>query len=458
MQDEQNTLHAAFTAHQRGDYALAEEQYKAILEINKQSIAALTNYGVLLAQLKRSAEARAHFEAALKITPNDVGLLNNLGRLTLDQGDIEAAEKLFRKAFARNKTDVTTLGHIGLIKSCLSDLADAEKWYRRALEIDESADWVSYNLSVNLLAQGRFDEGWPLHEARFSKRWDARPVNAPELPFPPWRGENLVGKSILVIGEQGLGDEIQTVRYAASLAAAGASKVTWACKPTLVSLFASIGEVDFLPLSPGMSVNRHDYWVLSMSLPYRFHTAVSTIPETVNPYLRAPTIRTGVIPQSDMLLKIGLVWKGSKQLKNDINRSASLVDFKLLLELSSIKAVHFFSLQKGEGESDAREADGRGELVDLSGELHDFANTAALINQLDLIITVDTAVAHLAGALGKPVWIMLPHFGTDWRWMTKSETSALYPSARLFRQPRPGRDWSSVIAQMRRELISRPGA
>ena len=441
MQTQDEKLQAALAAHMNQQFVQAEQDYLAVLEADPRSAQALMHLGILLAQTGRQALACERFSAALKITPNNVALMNNLGRLLLDMEQMEQAESMFRKALARERENATTLGHIGLAKTRKSDHAAAEQWYRRALLQDGSADWIRYNLALNLLGDGRYEEAWPLHESRFSAQWRDRPVQAPAMPFPRWQGEAIQGKSIVVLPEQGHGDEIQFVRYAAYLKTLGASRVTWLCKPPLVALFSSIEGVQVLPYAAGMQIAVHDYWVMAMSLPYCCRTSLDAIPAAGQSYLP----RAG-----DGQYKVGLAWQGSKGLRNDHHRS--LPQLAPLLVLGEIEGARLYSLQKGEAEQQAREAASLGKLVDLGSSIENFDDTAALIRQLDLVITVDTAVAHLAGALGKPVWVMLPFTGTDWRWLHQTEQSPWYGSMRLFRQPRPGGNWPTVIAQIARQL------
>jgi hypothetical protein len=452
MNDQHEGLRAAMTAHMNGQYAEAEQGYCAIIEMDKQSVEALMHLGILLAQTNRPTQAEEKFAAALKLAPNDVFLLNNMGRLLLDQQLVAQAEVMFRKAMARDRNNATTLGHLGLAKSRGQDFAGAVQWYRRALAIDEASDWIRHNLSLSLLAQGQFGQAWPLHESRYSDRWPHRPVQAPELPFPRWQRESLAGKSIVVVSEQGYGDEIMFVRYAAKLLESGAAKVTWLCKPSLAPLFSSINGVEIIPFSAGMGIQRFDYWVMAMSLPDCFQTTLESIPSNGTPYLFAPA-QAGhlIIPGVDTSYKIGLVWEGSKAMRND---QRSLPSFEPLLKLNRVEGVRLFSLQKGAAEDAAKHAAALGQIIHLGGLIDNFADTAVLIAQLDLVITVDTATAHLAGALGKPVWIMLPFVGTDWRWMHHSTLSPWYASARLFRQPRPDGDWSKVIEQIVKQLAA----
>ncbi|HWW99201.1 tetratricopeptide repeat protein [Collimonas sp.] len=451
MQNQEEKFRAAVAAHMDKQYAQAEQDYLAILATDGRSVPALMHYGILLAQTGRAAEAYEKLSAALKITPNDVALMNNLGRLLLDMEQLDQAETMFRKAMARDRNNALSLGHIALTKARKSDFAAAAQWYRRALEQDGSADWIRYNYALNLLGSGNFEEAWPLHESRFSEQWPERPVQAPKIPFPRWQGEAIDGKSIVVLCEQGHGDEIQLIRYAAHLKTLRARKVTWLCKPPLASLFASIEGIQVLPFAAGMAIEVHDYWVMAMSLPYCCRTTLATIPSARESYL--PRVRGGKLPalqDGAGLYKVGLAWQGSKGLRNDRHRSLS--DLAPLLVLGEIAGVRLYSLQKGEAEDQARAAAHLGKLVHLGDSIENFNDTALLIQQLDLVITVDTAVAHLAGALGKPAWVMLPFAGIDWRWLHQGEQTPWYGNMRLFRQPRPGDNWPLVIAQIARQL------
>lgn len=290
----------------------------------------------------------------------------------------------------------------------------AERAYRAALAMRPDNAPVKANLGLLLLSVGRYAEAWPLYEAR---RLIHQPDIPPPVAIPEWRGEPLAGKSLLVWAEQGLGDEIQMARFVPLLRDQGA-RVTLACSPPLVGLFRCL-KVPLLAISPKLKPPRADFHSLIMSLPGRLGATLETLPPA--PYLRAAAgPRTG---------GVGFVWRGNPEHPNDAARSMPSPDL-----LDPLRA--------------------HAELIDLQTPRGDFLDTAQRIQGLDLVITVDTAMAHLAGALGVPCWVMLPAHWTDWRWLRGRDDSPWYGSARLYRQPEPG-DWGSVVARMAEDLAAR---
>ncbi|MEN6621037.1 MAG: glycosyltransferase family 9 protein, partial [Smithella sp.] len=290
------------------------------------------------------------------------------------------------------------------------------------------------------------DEGWRQYEWR----WQATHLKRYDTPKPLWQGEAAVGRILLIQSEQGFGDTLQFCRYA-SLAAAKGLRVVLEVQPALVRLMKSLSGIErVIPM--GQPLPDFDFYCPTMSLPTAFNTRVETIPSDV-PYLFAApeavnSWKNRLPESSKKMLKVGLVWAGSSRTNSielvsvDHRRS---INPELLAPLMDVDGIQFFSLQKL-GPSAPKEFG----LVDMTAECRDFADTAALIANLDLVISVDTAVAHLAGALGKPVWI-LNRFDSCWRWMETREDSPWYPTLRLFRQPYPG-DWSSVVLRVRHEL------
>jgi hypothetical protein len=258
-----------------------------------------------------------------------------------------------------------------------------------------------------------------------------------EREAPLWTGEALAGRRLLVWAEQGLGDTLQFVRYAALLAGQGVDVVV-EVQPELERLVRqSLPQVEVV--ARGQRLPQFDVHAPLMSLPHLLHTRLDTIPAEV-PYLFAEEAadRLGA---RDGRLRVGLVWAGNPQHKNDRRRS---LNPNVLAPLSSLRDIQWFSLQPGTTTPPPLD------LVDLTADLTDFADTAALLMQLDLVVTVDTSVAHLAGALGRPVWILLP-YAADWRWLVERSDSPWYPSARLYRQSAPG-DWPSVVERLRADL------
>ena len=301
------------------------------------------------------------------------------------------------------------------------------------------------SLALALLLQGRFAEGWEAYESRRQIRRIARD---PGFVQPFWDGSPLGGRRILLTSEQGFGDTIQFVRYAPLVAARG-GRVLLQCKPELKRLLAGQCGIEQV-VTPGDATPAFDVWCLLMSLPHLLGTTLQTIPAQV-PYLTPdPHLidkwgkRTAHEPAG---LKVGLVWAGGAHNKNDRVRSLSL---GALAPLAQVPGVRFYSLQKGAASDQARTPPAGMEMTDWTPELADFADTAALVANLDLVISVDTAVAHLAGAIGKPVWVLLP-LSPDFRWLLNRDDSPWYPTVRLFRQPTRG-DWASVIERVRRAL------
>jgi hypothetical protein len=299
------------------------------------------------------------------------------------------------------------------------------------------------------LLTGEFRAGWANYEFRFMK---SPPAERNRFAQPRWQGEPLAGKTILVHAEQGLGDTIQFARYLPLLAAQGARVLVEAQAPLKTLLESLPGELEFFVR--GESLPPFDVHCPLLSLAHGFGTELATIP-SATPYLAAPSealsrwaMRFPVSTQP----RVGVVWSGNPRHENDHRRSLSFDEFRPVLMAPGIE---FFSLQKNAKPADAAALAALPHVTDLGSELATFADTAAVIAHLDVVIAVDTSVAHLAGALGKPVWVLLP-FAPDWRWLLGRDDSPWYPSARLFRQPRIG-DWQTVAAEVGHALAANAG-
>jgi hypothetical protein len=332
-------------------------------------------------------------------------------------------------------------------------LTEAENGYRAALSANPNDADAQVNLGVLLLLQGRYVEGWPLYEARFAAGLkQPAPVRSTNFALGRWTGQSLTGRSLMLWPEQGFGDYIQVVRYAPLLKRMGLAKLTLVCAPSLVELLKTVDGVDMI-LTADDQVPPHDYWLPVMSLPLRFGTTLQTIPAAL-PYVQPEPARVARWAEriNGQSLKVGLVWKGSPSHVADAMRSLSHLNALVPLQ---VQGARFFSLQRGDAESEVLESP---LLVEPIGKyIDDFADAAAAIACLDLLICVDTAYAHLAGAMGKRCWVLLHGHRGEWRWLEDRTDSPWYPGAlRLFRKG-DAPTWDAVIAEVSLELRALAG-
>lgn len=364
----------------------------------------------------RYAEAADLWREIVAAAPQSPEARSNLGSTLLALGRIEAAEAAARAAVALAPQAHGPRYQLGRLLGVIGRPQEGAKELEAALALRPDDARTRLDLGYLRLAAGDFAGGWPLYEARA----DVAGQGAQRLPRPgEWRGEPLAGKSILLWPEQGFGDQIQFARFAPVLRDQGA-RVKLAAHAPLAPLFASLG-VEIVPAEDAPP--QTDRWSLTLSVPRWLGTTLQTIPTA--PYLSAPAERrarwAGEVPAG----AVGVAWRGRPTHANDAHRSLPSPGLLAPLEAAGAR------------------------LVDLSEPRGDFADLAALVEQLDLVVTVDTALAHLAGALGKPCWVLLPWYRTDWRWLTGRTDSPWYPSLRLFRQPAFG-DWEGAIAAVAR--------
>ena len=390
------------------------------------------NLGAALQELGRPEEAIASYYQALKQEPNYTDAYYNMGNALKDLDRFTDCVQVYQQAIALAPHHAEAHNNLGLVLYELGQLAEAIAVYRRAIELRTPYADAHLNLGLALLAASDLQPGF----AEYEWRWQVQGKNfKPPRQFvqPVWDGSELTGKTILLHAEQGFGDTIQFIRYVPLVKQRG-GRVVVECPIALVRLLTTLPEIDqIVPF--GSPLPAFDLHLPLLSLPHRFGTAIETIPASI-PYLQPPATP---LKLTTNLPKVGIVWAGSPDNDNDRQRSCPFAAFAPLLE---VPGIAFFSLQKGDRSVEIQAANN---VVDLSEHLRDFADTAAVIAQLDLVITVDTAVSHLAGALGKPVWVLLS-FAPDWRWLRDRLDSPWYPTARLFRQPRSG-DWATVIEQ-----------
>jgi tetratricopeptide (TPR) repeat protein len=462
--------------------AYAEAALKRAVELSPELVAGWINLAILDRERKRPEEAEAHLRKAFALNPCQVETLIAWCQFRAAERDLTGAWEWLRWALERNPGHDEAVNMQGILLhtegrfreaieaferaeelgnhaaasnrgNALLDLGrmeDGLKAHERAAELDPANPGAQYNLALTRLRLGKWERGWTEYEAR----WRFREVHRVPRRFqqPRWRGEPLEGRRVLLHAEQGLGDTIQFSRYAALVAARGGTAVLQVQEPverllgSLAAVRAGVAQTALLGQTPPV----FDLECPLMSLPAVFRTTVETVPWPgaylgPDPELAAEKrmLATGIGPGPH----VGLAWAGNPRYKADRQRSVNL---ETLLPLLRISGVTWISLQKGDPaeELDALPAD---VLVwDGSSRDRDLAETAALVAALDLVVTTDTCIAHLAGAMAKPVWILLPHLA-DWRWMQQIETTPWYPTARLFRQQSPG-DWPGVVERVIGEL------
>jgi hypothetical protein len=360
-----------------------------------------------------------------------------LGRFVEATDSFSRAEVLLPKSPVPIAARATALQAIGKV-------AEAEADCRRALLLDPSFAAAHWNLALNLLLQGRYAEGWQEYEWRWKKPDFTSPCRHTDVPL--WDGSPLEGRTILLHAEQGFGDAIQFVRYLPLVVQCG-GEVILECHPQLVKLFQTI-EGPKKVVSFGTPLPIINCQAPLLSLPRIFGTILQNIPLRC-PYLAVTSSYrekwTALVSAHPASLKVGLVWAGKSY--PDPLRSCRLAEFA---PIAAIENATYYSLQLGDGSKEIGSTPTGMTLIDLTEQIHDFADTAALIEQMDLVISIDTSVAHLAGALGKPVYLMLP-FATDWRWLLDRSDSPWYPTMRLFRQKQPG-EWGDVIRRVHTTL------
>ena len=429
----------------------AERCFQEAIRFDPYFAESHANLGMLLDQKGMFADAEHHYLHSIALNPSLGNTHMNLGVLLFNQKRFEEADVAYRRALELIQDSPSAWSNLGALQACRKQEKEAELSYRTAIELDPDYRLAYFNLSYLLLRQGRFEEGWRCLEKR---NWYARLEQI--LPCPRWRGESLKDRSLLIGFEAGHGDMIQFCRYAAVLKSQGAARITLICHPALKTLFTTMDGFDAVFDFDDTFPNREwDFWTPPLSMPLYCQTRLDSIPGDI-PYLKADkkiVERWSSVLSSECIpsdVRVGLVWKGNPRFENDDERSLS--SLKMLESLGAIAEVRFFSLQKGAGEDEAANPPVGLPLVNLGPQISDFADSAAIVVNLDLIICVDTAIAHLAGALGKDCWVLLPDYKTDWRWMTGRRDTPWYPGVmRLFRQSHMG-NWAEVVEEVRMAL------
>jgi Flp pilus assembly protein TadD len=425
------------TLHQLGLPERARQAYLQALRVQPDFPEALSNLGAQLVDVGKFAEAEPFLRRALQLDSTLMNAACNLANASVRRGEALEAIGYLRKVLEVDPMHVEGLCTLGYTLDVLGDDASAAACFRLALQRDPEFVVARYNQSIHILGAGDLKRGWREYELR----WKVRVFGPPPMEFtqPQWAGEELRGQRIYVYSEQGLGDTLQFVRYVPLLVERGA-EVVLQVQPPLKNLLRDL-HPSVCVVTDVSEVGRFDHHCALMSLAGAFGTELHSIPAGV-PYLRvgaeAAAKWAGRIDGAG--LRVGLVWSGNPEHTRDRLRS---VKFEQIRRLTETAGVTFYSLQKGPAAGQLKECDAGRRVIDLGPELLDFTDTAAVVEQLDLVIAVDTAVAHLAGALGRPVWILVAH-APDWRWLRERTDSPWYPTARLFRQVERGR-WDDVL-------------
>ena len=466
----------------QGKFAEAVPCYREALRLQAVFPEAHNNLGVSLAKLGKLDEAIKHYADALRQRPRYADAYLNLGNAQAAQKKPAEAIASYRKALAINPRSADAHYNLGIIPAEEGRLDEAIACYYEALLLKPNHAGAMANLGHALRAQGKFDEamgvyqqlldqspddpeghmsralvwlllgdyerGWPEYEWR----WKTKEFAGPQPAQPRWDGSPLVGRTILLTAEQGMGDTMQFVRYAPEVKRRG-GKVILACQKGLIPLLKTCAGIDEW-VAQGETLPEFDVHASLLSLPAILKTTLGSVPAE-GPYLAAEAERVEQWRRELAKLpgfKIGIAWQGNPQYRGDRERSVPLAAFE---PIAKVSGVHLISLQKGPGTEQLAEVAPRFRVTDLGSRLDmsggAFLDTAAVIKGLDLVITINTSLAHLAGALGAPAWIALGSGASDWRWLLDREDSPWYPSLRLFRQSQFG-DWSDVMERMAGEV------
>lgn len=454
-----------------GQRAVAEHEYLEAIEADRSFAAAFYGLGSLYLEDEKLESAEACLQRAVDLGPNFAPALHDLGQLRLRQGLLREAELLYRQCLQVDAHFLPALNSLGMLLIRQNRLNEAQACFRQATSdapdylqarcnqavldtwrgnLDAAIDQlqyaigqapadgdIHYNLALALLSAGRFEEGWREYEWRFRK---ARPVPVRHADIPRWGGEKLAGQRILIHAEQGYGDSLQFIRYAVLLAQQGATVYVEGQDHLITPLLASVPGVSRAISRSDSRPPSIDLQLPLMSLPLVLGAA--SWPPLAPPYLYPPYNKKVYWRERLASLegiKIGLAWAGRPEHDNDANRSISV---DTLEPLGSVPGVSWVSLQFGNSPLVMPLPN----MLDVAGEVRDFCDSAALVSGLDLVVTVDSAIAHLAGGLGRPFCLLLP-WNPDWRWMHRCYDSMWYPSARMYRQSTPGQ-WSGVMEEL----------
>jgi tetratricopeptide (TPR) repeat protein len=429
----------------QGNIDQAIAYFEKTLKVAPEYGAALADMGLAMMKKRNLTEAARWLRDAIRIDPKDINPWLTLGTVYQHAGQLEAAILHQERALALFPHHPHILANLGACHAHTGNYSLAEMYFDRALVAAPDLVFARLNRAFIYLLKGDYLQGFAEYESRLQHP-DLRPI-APGNPWPIWQGEPLAGKKIVLLSEQGFGDSIQFIRFVTSLANQGAA-VHLVASPPLLRLLAAANGV----ATSSADINddlQADFCCPIMSLPHRLGITLDSLPARV-PYFRLQDSDVGRWKEkltARKSLKVGIAWASDPDNWLSLKKSISL---RQLLPVLGTQGISFFNLQVGHGGEQLKELPDTIDIIDPTGDLTDFYETACLIENLDLIITIDSAVAHLAGALRKSTWVLL-HHAPDWRWQGEGNGSRWYPSARLFRQAAPG-NWDGVVAAVAQAL------
>ena len=443
-------LMRGWNIHQQRKFDEAESIYRNVLAQAPNNAAAWCYLGIALHDRRRFDESIAAYRKAISLQPNFPIALNNLGNSLRYTSDIEEADRCFEEAIRQKPDYLNAYKNRGTLHVWTGEIERGLHWYEQALKINPNEAELHRNLGVIYLLQGRFEEGW--REYRW--RWRVGDLHRPQLTAPVWDGGGVEGKQLLLTVEQGLGDTLNFVRFARLLRERGAKTIVH-CQAPLLALLQQSSELGpMYPNTLGIEAHIHAHCSLLDVADFLNVNAetIPSYPSYVRPSPHLVTYWSHLLPKQSEKKRVGIAWQGNPDHQADVFRSIPLKQFEVLAEVPN---VELYSLQSGHGIEQLSSWKGVqplkrfGDNVDKSSGA--FMDTAAIMQQLDLVITSDTSIAHLAGALGVPTWIALNYI-PDWRWLLSRSDSPWYPSVRLFRQPGLG-DWPGVFRAIKEALV-----
>lgn len=434
---------------------------QALLETQSEQIKTMADWMTLSAERHRQSGDLFACETLLRrvfeLVPTYEDAYWPMGSLLTGQGRRAEALAFYEATTLHAPNNFYSHHNVGMLLRWEKRFDEAESAFLRMMAINPNFSEGRMNYGALLLALGRYTQGWSLFESRYLVNEGETPRMSHNAPYPRWTGEELAGKSIMLMREQGYGDEIMFVRFAKDLKERGAAKVTVLCQAPIKTLLATVSGVDEVLCVEDMNDvwPTMDFWVFGQSLPHVLGVRLANLPAPI-PYI-APQATFSMAWRARLeqelppkKLKIGLAWRGSPTHGNDHHRS--LASLAVLRPLWGVVGVSFISLQTGDAAAHAANPPADQPLLEWGSQLKDFADGAALVSELDLVISVDTAIVHVAGALGVPCWVMIPRIETDWRWLNDRDDSPWYPKGmRIFRQTTDN-SWDDVLIDMKNAL------